>query len=355
MSHHFDTPTAQEDPRINLCDFYLFRGRPGTTVMAMTVNPDAGISAPDTFREEAIYAFRFDLNNDACEELTFKVRFGAVANANGHTHFQTFEVRSAAGDAALRGVDGELIVAGRTGEVANGDAGVMVFAGLAPDLFAGDAAALGSFRNAFFNEGRFARSAFANPKNFFANRNVTAIVLEVPSQLIGLGLVHGWATASLYGHAPEAQVSRWGLPLITNIFMPDPEVRERFNRATPMDDQSLFIAQIGLVAEKLTTLAGSAANPAEYARQLTALLFPTILPYELGTPAVFGFAGFNGRALTDDVMDVMLSLATNTALGDGVAPDKGRTRDEFPYFGEPYTRSEQAGVVPARPGAKKKQ
>ena len=42
MSHHFDTPTAKEDPRINVCDFYLFRGRPGTTVMALTVNPNAG-------------------------------------------------------------------------------------------------------------------------------------------------------------------------------------------------------------------------------------------------------------------------------------------------------------------------
>ena len=28
MSHHFDTPTAKEDPRLNVCDFYLFRGRP---------------------------------------------------------------------------------------------------------------------------------------------------------------------------------------------------------------------------------------------------------------------------------------------------------------------------------------
>ena len=43
MSHHFDTPTAREDPRINVCDFYLFEGAPGTTVMAMTVNPDAGL------------------------------------------------------------------------------------------------------------------------------------------------------------------------------------------------------------------------------------------------------------------------------------------------------------------------
>jgi hypothetical protein len=113
--------------------------------MAMTVNPDAGISAPDTSREEAIYAFRFDLDNDAREELTSKVRLGAVANAVGedHKHFQTVEVRRAAGDAALRGADGELIVAGHTGEAANRDAGVMVFAGLAPDLFAGDAQPLG--------------------------------------------------------------------------------------------------------------------------------------------------------------------------------------------------------------------
>jgi hypothetical protein len=58
MSHHFDTPTAKEDPRINVCDFYLFRGRPGTTVMALTVNPNAGVGAPDTFRDEGLYAFR---------------------------------------------------------------------------------------------------------------------------------------------------------------------------------------------------------------------------------------------------------------------------------------------------------
>ncbi len=62
-----------------------------------------------------------------------------------------------------------------------------------------------------------------------------------------------------------------------------------------------------------------------------------MLPYELDTPAAFDFAGFNGRALTDDVMDVILTLATNTALGDGVIPDKDRTRAEFPYFGEPYS------------------
>jgi hypothetical protein len=56
MSHHFDTAIAREDPRLNLLDFYLFRGQPGTTVMAMTVNPNAGTKAPDTFHEEGLYA-----------------------------------------------------------------------------------------------------------------------------------------------------------------------------------------------------------------------------------------------------------------------------------------------------------
>jgi len=86
MSHHFDTPTAGKDPRINLCNLYLFRGTPGTVAMALTVNPDAGAGGPDTFREEGLYAFRFDLNDDAREEVTFKIRFGDVTQAAGEEH-----------------------------------------------------------------------------------------------------------------------------------------------------------------------------------------------------------------------------------------------------------------------------
>jgi hypothetical protein len=77
MSHHFDTPTAKEDPRINICDFYLFRGRPGTTLMALTVHPNAGVGAPDTFRDEGLYAFRFDTDRDLREDVAFKVQFDA--------------------------------------------------------------------------------------------------------------------------------------------------------------------------------------------------------------------------------------------------------------------------------------
>jgi hypothetical protein len=51
MSHHFDTKLAREEPSLNLCDFYLFDGSLGKTVMAMTVNPDAGLSASDSFSQ----------------------------------------------------------------------------------------------------------------------------------------------------------------------------------------------------------------------------------------------------------------------------------------------------------------
>jgi hypothetical protein len=72
MSHHFDTPTAKEDPRINVCKLYLFLGRPASPSWH---NGEARRtpSAPDIFRDEDLYAFRFDLNGDAREELSFKV------------------------------------------------------------------------------------------------------------------------------------------------------------------------------------------------------------------------------------------------------------------------------------------
>jgi hypothetical protein len=163
MSHHFDTKLAREDPSLNLCDFYLFDGPSGKTVMAMTVNPDVGLSAPDTLHPEGLYAF------------------------------------------------GESLVEGETGSVAT-DSDLRAYVGIAPDLFAANAG-FGTFMTAFYKDQRFDGDAFLHQQNPFARRNVTAIVLEVPSELIGKGKINAWATISLFGHAPEAQVSRWGLPL----------------------------------------------------------------------------------------------------------------------------------------------
>jgi hypothetical protein len=46
MSHHFDTPTAKEDPRINICDFYLFRGRPGILAVAESQRLPTSVGSP---------------------------------------------------------------------------------------------------------------------------------------------------------------------------------------------------------------------------------------------------------------------------------------------------------------------
>jgi hypothetical protein len=145
------------------------------------------------------------------------------------------------------------------------------------------------------------------------------------------------------------QVSRWGLPLITHLFLNDPnhqEVKESFNISVPADDVASFSKYIADFTQKMTTYAGSVMNPEEYGKQMVARLCPTTLPYELGTPAAFDLAGFNGRPLGDDVMDVMLTLASNKPLQDGAVPDHKRIRTEFPYFGEPYSKEEQKGVTP---------
>src|SRR5580693_394299 len=93
--------------------------------------------------------------------------------------------------------------------------------GIAPDLFAANAG-FGPFMTAFYKDQRYDGDAFLHEQNPFARRNVTAIVLEVPSDLIGKGKINAWATISLFGHAPEVQVSRWGLPMVTHLFLNDP-------------------------------------------------------------------------------------------------------------------------------------
>jgi hypothetical protein len=73
--------------------------------------------------------------------------------------------------------------------------------------------------------------------------------------------------------------------------------------------------------QKTTSLAGSASK-SHGVRAKVADRFGTMtLPYQIGSNAAFDYVGFNGRWLSDDVMDVMLSRMTNSALGDGVAPN----------------------------------
>ena len=244
---------------------------------------------------------------------------------------------SATGRDAAEGTEGEVIASGTTGRIVAGDAGVRIFAGLAPDLFAANLTGNVAFRAALA-AGKFAPDLFHDGANYFQNRNVTAIVMEVPTQLIGdpAATVRAWVTVSLRGHAPEVQVSRWGLPLMTHIFITDPAVQDDYNRSLPSADVPRFSQVVADALARVTQLAGSTDDPAAYAQRVVERLFPTTLPYVLDSAASFGFAGFNGRAMTDNVENVMLSLQANTPIDQGAAVARTNILGEFPYFGAPH-------------------
>jgi hypothetical protein len=349
MSHHFDTDHAKSDPRLNICDLYLFEGAGDRTVLAMTCCADAGISSPDIFHPEGTYAFRVDLNRDIKEDVVFKFRFGEPEHAAGdeHRHTQSFRVLRATG-AAIPGDGGEVLAEGRTGAVVE-TGGVKAFAGIRPELWAADAFAFFKTLTNLFNENRFDPTVFEHKQNLFENRNVMAIVLEVPNAMIGTGRIDVWATVSLFGHAPEIQVARWGLPLITHLFLANPatpELPDRFHTNAPSLDAETFGPAIAALSARFADRAGNTQDPAQYGQALAQRLCPAVLPYVLGTEARFTIKEFNGRPLTADTYDVMVSLATNYAVSDGVSPSTDRVTSEFPYYGEPLTPSEQRGLAP---------
>ncbi len=70
-----------------------------------------------------------------------------------------------------------------------------------------------------------------------------------------------------------------------------------------------------------------------YGQAVARELFPDVLPYVVGTPAVYSFTGFNGRTQADNAPEAMLSLVAGMAVPSGLRPSVAaaqRTSD-FPY------------------------
>jgi hypothetical protein len=153
-------------------------------------------------------------------------------------------------------------------------------------LWAADAVAFFHLLTTFFTEDRFNPDVFLNRQNFFQNRNVMALILEVPSDLIGKGNVHVWSTASLYGHAPETQISRWGLPLFTHLFLSDPvaNLAARYHASSPDQDREQFEEAVAQFTAKMSSRAGTTDSPDVYGKKIAARLCPVMLPHEMGTP-----------------------------------------------------------------------
>ena len=65
------------------------------------------------------------------------------------------------------------------------------------------------------------------------------------------------------------------------------------------DDPANDGARISEMITAATRFTGT-ANPEACAQAVTQRLLPDLLPHRVGTPASFGFAGFNGRTLADN-------------------------------------------------------
>jgi Domain of unknown function (DUF4331) len=342
MSHHLDSPTAREDGRVDLCDLFVFAATdPHTTVLIMTVNPDAGLSSPTSFRPDALYEFKIDTNADALEDLSFQIRFGALDAAGG----QPLELRRADGAAALSGATGVLLATGSTDRSIRIAGGGQLWAGLAGDPFFADARALEQFQRALFVEQRFAPEVFGvRPWNFSGGRNVTGIVLELPNRLLSTQSIHVWATTSISIDGELVRINRAAIPLIQAVFnVVDEHLADSYNKSHPRDDLTRYGQHIASIAAQLADLAGSAPDPQAHGQRVAQRLLPDMLRYELGTPARYSVESSNGRALTDDIFDVTLSVVANTPISDRVEAE-GRQRATFPYLASPH--SDQAGMPP---------
>ena len=136
------------------------------------------------------------------------------------------------------------------------------------------------------------------------------------------------------------QINRAGHPMMWPIFWPDDtDFSDPSNTRHPSTDFAAAGKYIGGQIAAVVAAGGTSADPRAYGEAVARRLFPDVLPYVVGTPATYGFAGFNGRTQADNAPEVMLSLVTNMAVPSGLTPSVARhLRDaRFPY------------VMPARP------
>jgi len=329
VSHHFDSPTAIADGRINLCDLYVFPAAPGTTTLILTVNPDAGRSSATTFRPDALYEFVVAGDGGTREDIAFRVTFTEPDDTGN----QQIRVLRADGTAARHGTAGTPLGEGRTGEVFPLGTSGLAWAGLAADPFTADGAALAGFLQGLAAE-QYDPGAFtASPGNIFAGRDVTAIALHIPDADLGGTRIAVWARISLFGHAPQLQVSRIGQAMLRPLFFSPPDAEsEILNAGAPASDSDAHGERIRRIASTAARLAGL-PDPDAHAEQVQAAFLPDVVTYQPGKPAAFQPGGGNGRALDDNAFDIAVAVLTGSELGDASVP-RPATPD-FPYLSAP--------------------
>jgi len=322
MSHHYSGPDfgfPHGDARLDLTDLYAFPkpGDAGKSILIMNVHPSASVNPPgftaaDPFAPDALYELKIDTDGDAVADIAYRVRFSASEGGTLTATLRRVEGIQAAttGDSGQAIVQGAPVSMGREARVT--DAGdYRFFAGWRSDPFFFDTQ--GALNNLQFTG-----------DDFFADKDVCSIAIEVPNSELGRQNLGLWARTLHDVGGKWIQADRGARPQQA-VFLTGAENAD-YLASEPADD-ARFVA---VFAHSLQHAGGYTP---EEARRVAATLLPDILPYDPRRPASFPNTG---RTLTDDAVDVFLPILTNGKVtGDQVGPHSDLL-GEFPYLGPPH-------------------
>jgi Domain of unknown function (DUF4331) len=336
MSHHLDTPLAAQNGQLYIDDLFVFKGERGT-VFVMDVN--SSITGDDIkygFHPEARYELKIHRDGGDTEKLTYRVAFGEP-DPEGRQSLTLHALTGA--QARDDGATGTLVAEGRTGEVVTSDP-VRVWAGRIRDPFYIDLDLLMTVNAAFKNGAKLDRSAWRpeNAQNSFAGRTVESIVLEVTDQepMLRDGARIGvWCVTKLATDAGGWRpVNRAGHPMMWPIFWPtDTDFSTEANFRHPAEDMRAEGKDLAATVGRVVAANGTALDPEGYGMAVAGQIFPDLLPYQVGSPANYGFAVGNGRTMYDNAPEVMFSIVLNMAVPSGLGPDvtTDARSGAFPY------------------------
>jgi hypothetical protein len=319
MSHHYSGPNIgfpRGDARLDLTDLYAFPkpGDAGKSILIMDFHPSVSISPPgpttsEPFASEARYELRIDTDGDAVANITYEVRFTSVAGGG-----QTATLRRVEGPETGSQIIAESVPVSTGREAHVTQAGDhRFFAGWRSDPFFFDVQ--GTLNNFQFTTG-----------DFFRDKDICSIALEVPNSLLGLKDVGLWARTLIPDSAGGGwvQADRGARPNQTPFLAG--EQNDAYLAGEPANDARF----VPVFAHALEHTGGYSS---EEAIRVAQKLLPDLLRYDPKRPASFPD---NGRALTDDVSDIFLAILTNGKVtGDNVGPHDDFL-DEFPYLGPPH-------------------
>jgi hypothetical protein len=320
MSDHFDLLDFQApDPSMAALDItglYVFaaphdRSR---TVLILAVNPFA---LGPIFDPDASYRFDIDADGDLTSDLAYNVQFTGTEPGRQLARV----TRALGGDARSRAALGNVLFdsaetsAWESVSVAE-SMGYRFFAGPRSDPFFADADGL-------FNGYQF------TGVDSFSDKDVFAIALEVPNDDLGPGPVAVWGSTISRADGRSAQVDRTGGSNLMNFLTyGTPDEIKPYREADPSADLRRF-------GPRYTRILVGLGYTAAEAKTVVEGLLPDVLHYDHRMPGTFP----NGRALSDDLADLAVSLMTQGRITtDGVGPHDDYAT-AFPHLGAPHRRT----------------